>query len=148
MFAPHRLRRGHVVKKLILFGGGVLAAASAAVIGAGAATSQPDANSIDVRGEPYGKALQILKSQNVKAFFGGSHGSVLPQAQCLVDQQKVTSGGRMYLQLDCTQEAADQLAEMGPAGGPSVGSNGVTTVTPTPVVPIQGAPGPAAPPPA
>jgi hypothetical protein len=136
------------VKKLILFGGGVLAAASAAVIGAGAATSQPDANSIDVRGEPYGKALQILKSQNVKAFFGGSHGSVLPQAQCLVDQQKVTSGGRMYLQLDCSQEAADQLAEMGPAGGPSVGSNGVTTVTPTPVVPIQGAPGPVAPPPA
>jgi hypothetical protein len=136
------------VKKLILFGGGVLAAASAAVIGAGAATSQPDANSIDVRGEPYGKALQILKSQNVKAFFGGSHGSVLPQAQCLVDQQKVTSGGRMYLQLDCTQEAADKLAEMGPAGGPSVGSNGVTTVTPTPVVPIQGAPGAVAPPPA
>jgi hypothetical protein len=136
------------VKKLILFGGGVLAAASAAVIGAGAATSQPDANSVDVRGEPYGKALQILKSQNVKAFFGGSHGSVLPQAQCLVDQQKVTSGGRMYLQLDCSQEAADQLAEMGPAGGPSVGSNGVTTVTPTPVVPIQGAPGPVAPPPA
>lgn len=136
------------MKKLILFGGGVLAAASAAVIGAGAATSQPDANSIDVRGEPYGKALQILKSQNVKAFFGGSHGSVLPQAQCLVDQQKVTSGGRMYLQLDCSQEAADQLAEMGPAGGPSVGSNGVTTVTPTPVVPIQGAPGPVAPPPA
>jgi hypothetical protein len=148
MFAPHRLRRGHVVKKLILFGGGVLAAASAAVIGAGAATSQPDAISVDVRGEPYGKALQILKSQNVKAYFGGSHGSVLPQAQCLVDQQKVTSGGRMYLQLDCSQEAADQLAEMGPAGGPSVGSNGVTTVTPTPVVPIQGAPGPVAPPPA
>ena len=136
------------MKKLILFGGGVLAAASAAVIGAGAATSQPDANSVDVRGEPYGKALQILKSQNVKAFFGGSHGSVLPQAQCLVDQQKVTSGGRMYLQLDCSQEAADQLAEMGPAGGPTVGSNGVTTVTPTPVVPIQGAPGPVAPPPA
>jgi hypothetical protein len=148
MFAPHRLRRGHVVKKLILFGGGVLAAASAAVIGAGAAASQPDANSINVIGEPYGKALQILKSQNVKAYFGGSHGSVLPQAQCLVSQQKVTAGGRMYLQLDCSQEAADQLAAMGPAGGPTVGSNGVTTVTPTPVVPIQGAPGPVAPPPA
>jgi hypothetical protein len=148
MFAPHRLRRGHVVKKLILFGSGLLAAASAAVIGAGAAASQPDPNSINVVGEPYGKALQILKSQNVKAYFGGSHGSVLPQAQCLVDQQKVTSGGRMYLQLDCSQEAADLLAEMGPAGGPSVGSNGVTTVTPTPVVPIQGAPGAGAPPPA
>ena len=30
---------------------------------------------------------------------------------------------------------------MGPAGGPKVGKNGVTTVTPTPMVPIAGAPG-------
>jgi hypothetical protein len=138
------------VKKLAVLSAGMFAAGSVALIGAGVAISQPnpDANSINVVGEPYAKALQILKSQNVKAFFGGSHGSVLPQAQCLVNQQKVTSGGRMYLSLDCSQEAADLLAEMGPAGGPTVGSNGVTTVTPTPVVPIAGAPGAGAPPPA
>jgi hypothetical protein len=102
-------------------------------------------SSLNVVGEPYNKALQILKSQNVKAYFGGSFGSVLPQAQCLVDQQKITAGGRMLLMLDCSQKAADILAAMGPAGGPTVGSNGITTVTPTPVVPIQGAPGAGAP---
>ncbi|MBW8710322.1 MAG: hypothetical protein JF631_04355, partial [Mycobacterium sp.] len=102
----------------------------------------------NVVGEPYNKALQMLKSEGVKAYFGGSSGSVMPQAQCLVNQQKVTSGGRMYLFLDCSQKAADEIAAMGPSGGPTVGSNGVTTVTPTPVVPIQGAPGPVAPPPA
>lgn len=150
MFAAHRLTEGLVIK-LVALGAGVVAAGSAALISAAVATSQPNpnnANSINVYGEPYAKALQILKSQGVKAFFGGSHGSVLPQAQCLVNEQRVTSGGRMYLSLDCSQEAADQLAEMGPAGGPSVGSNGVTTVTPTPVVPIAGAPGAGTPPPA
>jgi hypothetical protein len=138
------------VKKLAVLSAGMVAAGSVALISAGVAISQPNngTNSINVVGEPYAKALQVLKSQNVKAFFGGSHGSVLPQAQCLVSEQRVTSGGRMYLQLDCSQEAADLLAEMGPAGGPTVGSNGVTTVTPTPVVPIAGAPGAGAPPPA
>jgi hypothetical protein len=138
------------VKKLAVLSAGMVAAGSVALISAGVAISQPNSgtNSINVVGEPYAKALQVLKSQNVKAFFGGSHGSVLPQAQCLVSEQRVTSGGRMYLQLDCSQEAADLLAEMGPAGGPTVGSNGVTTVTPTPVVPIAGAPGAGAPPPA
>ena len=105
-------------------------------------------SSYNVVGEPYQKALQVLKSQGVKAYFGGSFGSVLPQAQCLVNEQKVTSGGRMLLMLDCSQKAADMIADMGPSGGPTVGSNGITTVTPTPVVPIQGAPGPATPPPA
>jgi hypothetical protein len=138
------------VKKLAVLSAGMVAAGSVALISAGVAISQPNSgtNSINVVGEPYAKALQVLKSQNVKAFFGGSHGSVLPQAQCLVSEQRVTSGGRMYLQLDCSQEAADLLAEMGPAGGPTVGSNGVTTVTPTPVVPIAGARGGGAPPPA
>jgi hypothetical protein len=147
MFAPHRLRRDHV-KKIVVLSGGLVVAGSAALIGAGVALSQPDASSFNVVGEPYNRALQVLKSQGVKAYFGGSSGSVLPQAQCLVDQQKVTAGGRMYLFLDCSQAAADALAAMGPAGGPTVGANGITTVTPTPVVPIQGAPGPVAPPPA
>ena len=130
------------MKKLVVLSGGLVAVGSVALIGAGVALSQPqDMSSYNVVGEPYNKALQILKSQGVKAYFGGSFGSVLPQAQCLVDQQKVTSGGRMLLSLDCSQKAADQLAAMGPSGGPTVGSNGVTTVTPTPVVPIAGAPG-------
>jgi hypothetical protein len=138
------------VKKLVVLGAGFLATGSAALIGAGMATSQPqpDMSSYNVVGEPYNRALQILKSQGVKGYFGGSFGSVLPQAQCLVDQQKVTSGGRMLLMLDCSQEAADQIADSASPGAPTVGSNGVTTVTPTPVVPIQGAPGPVAPPPA
>jgi hypothetical protein len=138
------------VKKLAVLGAGVFAAGSVALIGAGVAISQPNTNTgaYNVVGEPYGKALQILKSQGLKARFDGSFGSVLPQAQCLVYQQKVTSEGQMLLKLDCTQEAADTLEAMGPSGGPSVGSNGVTTVTPTPVVPIQGAPGAGAPPPA
>jgi len=55
---------------------------------------------------------------------------------------------RILLMLDCSQKAADMLEAMRPSGGPRVGANGITTVTPTPVVPIQGAPGPAAPPPA
>jgi hypothetical protein len=131
------------VKKLVALSGGLVAAGSVALVGAGVALSQPgrDMSSYNVVGEPYQKALMILKSQGVKAYFGGSFGSVLPQAQCLVDQQKITGGGRMLLMLDCSQKAADELAAMGPSGGPTVGSNGVTTVTPTPVVPIAGAPG-------
>ena len=130
------------MKKMVVLSGGLVVAGSAALIGAGIALSQPqDMSSYNVVGEPYSKALQMLKSQGVKAFFGGSFGSVLPQSQCLVDQQKITAGGRMLLMLDCSQKAADELAAQGPSGGPTVGSNGITTVTPTPVVPIGGAPG-------
>jgi hypothetical protein len=146
MFAPHRLRRENV-KKIVVLSGGLVVAGSAALIGAGVALSQPtgDQSSLNVVGEPYAKALQILKSQGVKAYFGGSFGSVLPQSQCLVDRQKETSQRRVLLMLDCSQKAADEAANAGPSGGPTVGSNGITTVTPTPVVPIAGAPGPAAP---
>ena len=137
------------MKKLVVLSCGLAAAGSAAVITAGVAVSQPgpggDDSSLNVVGEPYQKALQELKSQGVHASFGGSFGSVLPQAECLVDQQKMTTGRRVLLELDCSQKAADQLAAQGPSGGPTVGSNGVTTVTPTPVVPIAGAPGAGAP---
>ena len=136
------------MNKIVVLSGGLVAAGAAALIGAGVGLSQPDQSSLNVVGEPYNKALQILKSQGQKAYFGGSFGSVLPQAQCLVDQMKSTSQGRILLMLDCSQKAADILAAQGPSGGPTVGANGITTVTPTPVVPIQGAPGPVAPPPA
>ena len=107
------------MKKIVVLSGGLVAAGSAALVGAGVALSQPgpDMSSYNVVGEQYSKALQILKSQGVKAYFGGSFGSVLPQAQCLVDQQKITSGGRMLLMLDCSQKAADMIADMGPSGG-------------------------------
>jgi hypothetical protein len=138
------------VKKIVVLSGGLLAAGSAALIGAGIAVSQPgmDTSSYNVVGEQYGNALTILKGQGVKAYFGGSFGSVLPQSECLVDSEKETSQHRMLLMLDCSQKAADQIKASAPSGGPTVGSNGVTTVTPTPVVPIQGAPGAGMPPPA
>ena len=133
-------------KQLVVLGGGLVAAGSIALVGAGIAASQPNTNAVNVVGEPYMKALQILKSQGVKAYFGGSFGSALPQAQCLVDSQKVTSQGRMLLMLDCSQAALEQEQQTqspdgGVPGAPHVGSNGVTTVTPTPVVPVPGAPG-------
>lgn len=136
------------MKKLVVLGGGLVAAGSVALLGAGIATSQPTSASINVVGEPYMKALQILKSQGIKATFGGSRGSALPQAECLVDSQKVNSSGKMILMLDCTEAAAEQAQDTAVSGGPRVGSNGVTTVTPTPVVPIAGAPGAGTPPPA
>ena len=92
------------MKKLVVFGAGIFAAGSVVLFGAGAAGSQPvDASAYNVVGEPYGKAVAILKNMGVKATFGGSRGSALPQAECLVDQQKVNSNGRMVLMLDCTQ---------------------------------------------
>jgi hypothetical protein len=148
MFAPHhRSKERFVVRKLVVLSGGLVVAGSVALVGAGAALSQPQqsANPANVTGEQYGRALAILKSQGIKAYFGGSTGSVLPQSACLVDSQKVTSGGRMLLMLDCTQAAADLIKLRGPTGGPTVGANGITTVTPTPMVPIAGAPGAGAP---
>ncbi len=144
------------MKKLVVLSGGLVAVGSAALVGAGIAMSQPGGSQyLNVVGEPYNKALQILKAQGITATFGGKFGSVLSQSDCLVDNQKQIEsmvmgrpGIKMQLWLDCSQAAADRLEEMGPSGGPRVGSNGVTTVTPTPVVPIQGAPGAGTPPPA
>ncbi len=137
------------MKKLVVLSGGLVAIGSAALVGAGIAMSQPGgSNAANVVGEPYNRALQILKSQGYKGYFGGSFGSELSQSNCLVDTQKMTSEGKVLLMLDCSQAAADQLEELGAAGGPRVGGNGVTTVTPTPVVPIQGAPGAGMAPPA
>ena len=49
------------MKKLVALGGGLLAAGSIALVAAGTATSQPSSTSINVVGEPYMKALAILK---------------------------------------------------------------------------------------
>lgn len=136
------------MKKLVVLGGGLVAAGSIALFAAGTATSDPSTSQYNVVGEPYLKALSILKSQGVKATFGGSFGSSLPQSECLVDSQKVNSSGKMILMLDCSDKAAETAADSADQGGPRVGSNGVTTVTATPVVPIAGAPGAGTPPPA
>jgi hypothetical protein len=144
------------VNKFVVLSGGLVAAGSAALIGAGIALSQPnaDSNSSNVVGEQFGQAVQILKSQGIKARFNGSFGGVLPESQCLVYEQKPAKQGPtsvvMLLKLDCSQKAADEIKATGPAGGggaPTVGSNGFTTVTPTPVMPIPGAPGAGTPPP-
>jgi hypothetical protein len=88
--------------------------------------------------------MGILKSQGVKGTFGGSVGSDLPQAQCIVDQQKVIASGKMILMLNCTEAAAVAAGNSSPAGSPgpaNLGGNGITTVTATPVGP-QGGGGP------
>jgi hypothetical protein len=128
------------VKKLAALGLGAIAAASMTLIAPGVADSSPGGGaSLNVVGEPYGRALAILKSQGVKAFFGGAVGSDYPQAECIVSQQKMTGKGRMYLNVDCTEAAVlgaqTNLPSGGYGGGPRVGGNGVTTVTATPVAP-------------
>jgi hypothetical protein len=131
------------VTKLLAFAAGSFAAISMALISAGHASSD---GPLDVSGEPYGKAVALLKQQGLKAVFGGSVGSDVPQPQCIVESQKMLPNARVSLMLNCTnaaQPAPDQQpagAPGGPPGPPHVGSNGVTTVTPTPVGPQPGMP--------
>jgi hypothetical protein len=138
------------VKKLAVLGAGAIAAASVALFVPGIADSSPGSGaSLNVVGEPYGRALAILKSQGVKARFNGAVGSAYPQAECIVSQQTVTSHGQMLLNVNCTKEAVEAAQSNAPAGGfgpsgPSVGGNGITTVTATPVGPQPGMPVPGA----
>jgi hypothetical protein len=143
-----------MLRKLLAIAGGCAAAGAIALVTAGPALSD---GPLDVSGEPYGKAVALLKSQGYKAVFGGSVGSDVNQANCVVSSMKVLSKGRVSLMLNCTAAAqgpAQAPAALPPGviagapnpnpGPPHVGSNGVTTVTATPVAP----PAPAAPPPA
>ena len=140
------------MNKLVALGAGALAIPAA--IGASALFSTPVASSepgnyqaMNVVGEPYARAMAILRSQGVRGAFGGSVGSDVPQAQCIVTQQKITRSGRMILNLDCTTKAVQDAGAgggslpIGAPSGPNVGANGVTTVQATPVGP------PPAPPP-
>lgn len=127
------------MKKLIALGLGTCAVASAAMITAGTASSDPQAGASPyyVIGEPYGKAVQILKGMGVKATFGGAVGSDIQQSLCVVSKQKMSSSGTMILNLNCTEEAVAEAGisnstGSGP-GGVTIGANGVTTVTPTPM---------------
>lgn len=143
------------MKKLVVLGIGGFAvltgAGSAVLVNPGVASSDPlsaGSSPYSVIGEPFGKALAVLRSQGIRARFNGAVGSDLPQAQCIVSQQRANSSGVMLLQLDCTKKAYDDAQASTPSsgggaaggvpGGPTVGSNGVTTVTPTPVGPQPG----------
>jgi hypothetical protein len=139
------------VRKLIcVMLGAVTAGSAAAVIGVATSAADPTNNTLNVVGEPYARAVAILRAQGVPATFGGSVGSDLPQAQCVVSSQKVLSGAKMQLMLNCTAEdepdepastgstatsgtgtSGSQTAESG--GRPTPGAPGVVTVIATPV---------------
>lgn len=132
----------------LMLAAGALAAGSAAVVsGIGASGADPASNStLNVVGEPYAKAVAILRAQGVPASFGGSVGSDVPQAQCIVSSQKILAT-KISLMLDCTKaaqpeqppapSAANAPTSNAPnpdAGGrPTPGAPGVVTVIPTQV---------------
>ena len=132
------------MRKLLVVGGAALSAAAVAGLGMGASTADPTSNSTyNVVGEPYAKAVAILHAQGVPTSFGGSVGSDVPQAQCVVSSQKVLSSHKMQLMLDCTAAAQPQApqapAAQSPSGSqspdaggrPTPGAPGVVTVIPT-----------------
>lgn len=136
------------MNKLPIAAGIAAAAAAAAFAGVGSSTATPASNStLNVVGEPYAKAVAILRAQGVPASFGGSVGSDVPQALCIVSSQKVLGTGKMVLMLDCTAEAQPEQPSVtsvantptsgapgaDSAGRPTLGATGVVTVVPTPV---------------
>jgi hypothetical protein len=124
-------RSGHV-KKLAVLGASAVAAGTIGLIGAGTAISEPiNANQLNVIGEPYYKAVKILHGMGLSTGFGGGVGSALPQAQCMVTSQKMGGNNRMLLNLDCTEEAAKEMAESGALGtGGAPGAVGGSTLRP------------------
>ena len=131
------------MKKLVALAAGSGALAAMGFLSAGHASS--DSGALDVSGNTYAQAAKILQSEGYKAVFEGSVGSDVPQPQCVVESQKTLPHARIALMLNCTKAAQAALAgnnatppAAGPPGAPHVGSNGVTTVTPTPVGPQPG----------
>jgi len=123
------------VKKLVVLGAGAIAVASAALLHPAVAVADPTSSSLNVVGEPYFKAIAILKSQNVKSTFGGSFGSDVPQSACIVDKQKVVSGSKMILMLNCTTKAVQDATASTPTAG------GATGASPGAPAPAAGTPG-------
>jgi len=134
------------VRKLVLVLASTAVAGSAVALSVGASSADPSsASTYNVVGEPYAKAVAILRAQGVKTTFGGSVGSDVPQSQCVVSSQKVTSSAKMQLMLNCTaaaqpEQPATTAAATAPgtqstdAGNrPTAGAPGVVTVIPTPV---------------
>ncbi|WP_319434415.1 hypothetical protein [Mycobacterium sp. RTGN5] len=136
------------MKTLILAAAGALAAGSAvAALSMGSSNADPNAGgTMNILGEPYYKAVAILHAQGVSSVFGGSVGSDVPQAKCIVQSQKYLASGKMSLMLNCTKAAQPDAPPPGsggalpsapiPADGgsrPTPGAPGVVTVTPTQV---------------
>jgi hypothetical protein len=134
------------VRKLVLVLASTAVAGSAVALSVGASSADPSSTSTyNVVGEPYAKAVAILRAQGIKTTFGGSVGSDVPQSQCVVSSQKVTSSAKMQLMLNCTaaaqpEQPAATAAATAPgtqstdAGNrPTAGAPGVVTVIPTPV---------------
>ena len=137
------------MRKLVVLGVSAVAASTIGLLNAGLASSDPASpNQANVIGEPYYKAVKILQGMGFKTTFGGSVGSDLPQAQCMVASQKMISDEKMQMNLDCTKKAAQQMADEGSlgSGGPSSGG-AINTIRP-PQIPIGSAGAPAAPAPA
>jgi hypothetical protein len=128
------------VKKLVVLGAGAIAMASAALLHPAVALSDPaGASSVNVVGEPYAKALSILKSQGARGVFGGSFGSDVPQSACIVDKQKVNPSGKMILMLNCTTKAVQDATASTPAAGGATGATGAAPgAAPAPGAPGQG----------
>lgn len=141
------------MRKLILAAGGAAVAGATAVtlglglglgIGLGHADNGNANSTLNVVGETYAKAVAILRAQGVKATFGGSVGSDLPQAQCVVASEKVLTASRhIQLNLDCTAPdgGSDSTSSSGTSGAqstaaatdgarPTPGAPGVVTVAP------------------
>ena len=133
------------MKKLILAAGAVAVGTTAAALGMGLGHADTGTNNtLNVVGEPYGKAVAILRAQGVKTVFGGAVGGDVPQSQCVVASQKVlTASRKMQLNLDCSaaaqpQQPAAPSAASTPgaqstegAARPTPGAPGIVTVTPT-----------------
>jgi hypothetical protein len=134
------------VKRLILVAAGALVAGSAAAaLSVGSSNADPNAGgTLNVLGEPYYKAVAILHAQGVSSVFGGSVGSEVQQAKCVVQSQKYLASGKMSLMLNCTAAAQPEAPPPSSAGSapsipadggtrPTPGAPGVVTVTPTQV---------------
>ena len=131
------------MKKVVAVAAGSGALATMGFLFAGHASS--DNGSLDVSGNTYAQAVQILRSQGYMVEFGGSVGGDVPQAQCVVESQKMLPHGWVSLQLNCTKAAQAVLPAANP-NAPVVGGNGVTTVKATPVAPPPQELGPQPPP--
>jgi hypothetical protein len=141
------------VNKFVLAIAGIaVAGAATSTLSVGASNADPASNSTyNVVGEPYAKAVAILRAQGVKVSFGGSVGSDVPQSQCLVKSEKIVGNSKISLMLDCTAAAQPEVpaaptqaassasgtsgaagTQAPDAGGrPTPGAPGVVTVVPT-----------------
>lgn len=124
-------------KPILALAGTAISLAAVAAVGAGSGNASPGSNStLNVVGEPYAKAVAILRAQGVPTVFGGSVGSDLPQAQCIVSSQKVLSTRKMELMLDCAaDESAQQPATASTSGAGTAGASATQTARPTPGAP-------------